>query len=228
MPEKTKKTLYMEQKAADLLQEMGNASEYVSGLLIRHEREWQGAWQDLANAGWIRAEVDVAVRVLFERSLVNDLWWNNHAAVAGVLSSSEEEALQVGVEPARWAVIVQAATEREIANHLLVLSREYALGNDRARSRIQNPVRVRWGRRGEGQEIQVTIDSDVPHADEVMSRLSSLSRSSADFTLVHGPYTREDGSMFVSLALVAPTSDRGAVLALVRRVLRVRDLGWHQ
>lgn len=228
MAEKVKKTLYLDKKAADFLLEMGNASDYVSGLVIRHEREWQGAWQDLVRGGWTRAEVDVAVRVLYERWLVNDLWWNNHKAVPGALAAVEDEALQAGIDPARWADIINASSEREVANHLLVLSREYALGNDRARSRVQTSVRVRWSRGAERSGVQVTIDGDVPGRAKVKGRLSAMTERSADFALDNGPYEREDGSLSVSLLLMAPTNDRADVLTLVKKALGVDDVAWQQ
>lgn len=214
--------------AAKIHDEIDDASDYIVGLLLRHEAEWKGAWDDLRRAGWTRAEVGVAVARMHEHSLVNDMRsWRFHEAVPEVLAWADKEAASVNISPTRWAELVEATRQEHVANQLLVLSREVILGNTRARTRINSTTRLAWGRRGaEGEVVQVTVDSDEPAKDEARRRAEALGDNDPVF-IDHGPYMLRDDTLQVSLALKVPDTDRERIALMVKATLGLPSARWH-
>lgn len=226
--EKTRKTLYLDGNAAAVLAEMQNASEYISGLAMRHEREWSGAWGDLRRTGWGRSEVEVAVKLLFDHSMVNDMrGWRFHEHVAEVLGHGQGPAAAAGISPERWSALVAATESDEVANDLLVLSRELALGNDRAKTRMTETARFAWANRAVGEVVMVTLDQDEPAIRTAKVRLDSLGDRAPVF-VEHGPYLLDNGSLQVALGLKAPCDSVAKVKMLVMETLGLSSAGWHQ
>jgi hypothetical protein len=225
---KTEVLLRLEEDAAAIFHDFDDASEYVSGLMLRHEAEWSGAWEDLLREGWTRGEIEAAVTGLFEQHLVNDLkGWHHHAHVPDVLARSEAEFAAAGVSKERWKSRVSATREHDVADWLLVIAREITLGNTRAKMQIRQPALLSWTRRGVGEVVMVDIDADAPEKLSAKLRLDALvDRREAPVYVEHGPYLLDDGRLQVALGLTTPDTDRRRVAVLITKTLGLRSVGW--
>lgn len=225
--DRIKKNLHLERPAAEILDEMENASAYVSALILRRERLWDSYWADLEHSevAWRRWEIHAAVTALHAAWEVSGRSRGVDLRIPEILSRAEPLARRHGISPDRWSELVGSASEPLIADGLAELTNTLALGNTRLKVRMSKPIRVRWGPHGVGDSVQLDIDADVPGQDELERRLLDAPREG--WVLRSGPYSSADG-LHVELGLPTAETSREDALDLVARLLGRGPVGWLQ